>query len=398
MRAVRLLVCLIAVCLITTFSITSVLAQSHDTLTPVVASPLVLTTYAVEGTDNKQHIVYELVITNTGTATATLQKIEVVSPDASHRVLASFEGAALLAHLRFAGRESITTSKIEFSGTRLLLVDFTLDKDVRAPATLLHRFHVLAAGPPGSAKDETTAQSYTIAPIAVSTDITVLGPPLMGKGWAVFNGCCDPGGVHRGSYMPVNGQIHFAQRFAIDWLLLNADARFFHGDGKNVKDYANYGATIIAVADSTVVETLDRLEDQPPGNLPDPKTITLENVDGNHIVLDLGHGKYAFYAHLQRHSLRVAVGDHVKRGQTLALLGNTGNTSAPHLHFHLMDGTSVLGSSGLPYVFDKFELAGQLSKAQFDASELADGWNKDLYATPSARKLEFPLDLSVVNF
>jgi hypothetical protein len=314
-------------------------------------------------------------------------------------VLASFEGDALLTRLRTAGRgPEITTPQIEFSGTRLFLVDFTLDKDTHPPATLLHRFYLLAGGSPGTPKDQATAQSYTIAPIALSTDITVLGPPLAGKGWAAFNGCCEPGGAHRSTGLPVNGQIHYAQRFAIDWMLLNADARFFHGDGKSVKDYADYGAMVIAVADGTVVETLDTLDDQVPGSLPDPKTITLENVDGNHIVLDLGHGKYAFYAHLQRHSLRVAKGDRVKRGQTLALLGNTGNTSAPHLHFHLMDGISVLGSSGLPYVIDKFELVGQLSRAQFKAGEIDGEWSKDLSTYPSGRKLEFPLDLTVVNF
>lgn len=394
MRIVRLLVCLIA-----PFLMTTVPAQSQDTFTPVIASPLSPSTFAVEGTDNKQHIVYELVITNTGTATATLQKIEVVGPDASHPVLASFEGQALLTRLRTAGHgPEITTPQIEFSGTRLFLVDFTLDKDTRPPATLLHRFYLLAGGSPGTPKDQATAQNYTIAPIALSTDITVLGPPLAGKGWVAFNGCCEPGGVHRGSGLPVNGQVHYAQRFAIDWMLLNADARFFHGDGKSVKDYANYGATVIAVADGTVVEALDMLDDQVPGSLPDPKTITLENVDGNHIVLDLGHGKYGFYAHLQRHSLRVAKGDRVKRGQTLALLGNTGNTSAPHLHFHLMDGTSVLGSSGLPYVFDTFELAGQLSPAQFKAGELDGEWSKDVSTPASGRKLEFPLNLTVVNF
>jgi hypothetical protein len=393
MRAARL-----SVCLITTFFVTTVLAQPQDTFTPVVASPLMPITYAVEGTDNKQHVVYELVITNTGTAAAMLEKIEVVSPDAAHRVLASFEGDALLTRLRFMGRESITTPKIEFSGTRLFLVDFTLDKDVRPPATLLHRFSVLASGTPGSPKDATTAQSYTIAPIAVGTDITVLGPPLAGKGWVALNGCCAAGGVHRGTSLPVNGKIYFAQRFAIDWMLLGADAKLFHGDGKSVKDYVDYGGTVIAVADGTVVEVLDTLEDQVPGNLPDPKTITLENVDGNHIVLDLGHGKYGFYAHLQRHSVKVAKGDRVKRGQALALLGNTGNTSAPHLHFHLMDGISVLGSSGLPYVIDKFELAGQLSKKEFDKDGVAGEWSKGLSAIPSGRKVEFPLDLSVVDF
>ena len=78
--------------------------QRVDVLTPVVAMPLVPTTYAVQGTDEKQHFVYELVITNTGTAAATIQKIEVVGADAPATVLASFEGDGLLKRLRTAGR------------------------------------------------------------------------------------------------------------------------------------------------------------------------------------------------------------------------------------------------------------------------------------------------------
>jgi murein DD-endopeptidase MepM/ murein hydrolase activator NlpD len=165
-----------------------------------------------------------------------------------------------------------------------------------------------------------------------------------------------------------------------------------------VKSYACYSAKVIAVADGTVVETLSTLDDQVPGQLPDPKTITLGNVDGNHVVLDLGHNKYAFYAHLQKGSLLVKQGDHVKRGQVLGLLGNTGNSSGPHLHFHLMDGISVLGSSGLPYVIDSFEVAGELSSEQFKTSDVQGKWSKDLSAHPSGRKSEFPLDLTVVNF
>jgi len=373
--------------------------QRRDELTPVVAMPLVPTTFAVQGTDEKQHFVYELVITNTGMAAATLQKIEVVGADAPATVLASFEGDGLLKRLRTAGRgPAVETGKIEFSGTRLFLVDFTMDKGGRPPATLMHRFTLLAAGPPGSPKDEVVPYTYAVAPIAVGAEVTVLGPPLSGKGWVALNGCCEVGGAHRGSSLPVNGQIYFAQRFAIDWMQLNGDARFSTGSGKNVKDYVDYGAKVIAVADGTVVETLSNLDDQVVGQLPDPKTITIENVDGNHIVLDLGHGKYAFYAHLQKDSLLVKKGDHVKRGQALALLGNTGNTSAPHLHFHLMDGASVLGSSGLPYVIDRFSVSGQLSAERFDKTELEGEWSKFLFATPSVRKMEFPLDLTVVDF
>jgi hypothetical protein len=394
MRTVRFPGFLFGVCLMVVLS-----GRAEDVLTPVVAAPLVASTQAVLGTDGKQHLVYELVITNAGTATATLETIEVVGADDPAKVLAKFEGAGLLSRLRDAGRgPAITAPQIEFSGTRLFLVDFTLDKGSRVSPTLLHRFHLMAGGQPGAAKDETVAQTYTIAPIAVETDVTVLGPPLAGKGWTVLNGCCEAGGVHRGTGLPVNGQIHYAQRFAIDWIQLGADLRIFHGDEKDVKSYACYGAKVIAVADGTVVETLSTLDDQVPGQLPDPKTITLENVDGNHVVLDLGRGKYAFYAHLQKGSLLVKQGDHVKRGQVLALLGNTGNTSGPHLHFHLMDGISVLGSSGLPYVIDGFEVVGELSSEQFKVSEVQGKWGKDFSAHPSGRKLEFPLDLTVVDF
>jgi murein DD-endopeptidase MepM/ murein hydrolase activator NlpD len=80
--------------------------------------------------------------------------------------------------------------------------------------------------------------------------------------------------------------------------------------------------------------------------------ITSETVAGNHIVLDLGGGRYAFYAHFQPGSLKVKVGDRVTRGQVIGLVGNSGNSTEPHLHFHISDGVSPLGSEGLPYVLD----------------------------------------------
>ena len=88
--------------------------------------------------------------------------------------------------------------------------------------------------------------------------------------------------------------------------------------------------------------------------------ITVETVDGNHIVQDIGGGVYAFYAHLQKGSLLVKPGDKVTKGQVIAKLGNTGNSDASHMHFHLMNGPSVLGSDGVPYVIDTFDYDGQV--------------------------------------
>ncbi len=226
-----------------------------------------------------------------------------------------------------------------------------------------------------------------------------LGPPLKGGGWVAANGCCETDGIHRATVLPVNGGLHDTQRFAIDWMRMNDEGRLVVGDPSDVHSYVDYGAEIIAVAGGTVVSTLNTLDDQVPGQLPDPSTITLQNVDGNHVVVRHRDGRYAFYAHMQKGSVTVEAGDRVRRGEMLGRLGNTGNTSAPHLHFHLMDGASVLGSSGLPYVLGRFELEGQVDVARWNATTTLEGiWNEGLLPTASPRRDQFPLDLNVVDF
>lgn len=386
--------------LITTLSLFALAcAAATDQLTPLVASPLMATMTPFLGTDGQQHFVYELVVTNTSPTPATLQKITVIDAADPSKVLATFEGDALLSHLHSTGATAEKDATIEFGGTRIFLIDFTLDAAAPIPARLLHQLELLGAASPARQATTPVSLDYTVAPIQVSRKLRVIGPPLAGKHWVVTNGCCEPGGAHRATSLAVNGAIYFAQRFAIDWLRMDDEGRLVTGDPSDVHNYTSYGDNILAVADGTVVSTLNNLDDQKPGTLPDPKTITIENVDGNHVVLDLGDGVYAFYAHMQKRSVLVNVGDHVKRGQVLGKLGNTGNTSAPHLHFHLMNGPSVLGSQGIPYEIDAFELAGEVPAKQFeDATGLDGDWSRGLLTTPSLRKKQFPLDLNIVNF
>ena len=384
--------------LLTVLLSSTLCAFAKDAFTPLIGSPITPNTIAFSETDGKQHIVYELIFTNTRPTPATITSIEVVGPAPGSETLASYSGAELLKRLRTLANNPVDNAEIEFNGSRLLLVELAFDTRAQVPSRLEHRVRVMAAGAPGPA-GPAVPLSYTIAPVYVSSDPLELGAPVVGKGWVAVNGCCTPAGVHRSSGLPVNGQIYFAQRFAIDWMLLDAEGRLVKGDPADVHSYPCYGVDVLAVADGTVVDTLANLDDQVPGELPDPKTINIDNVDGNHIVLDLGHGRYAFYAHLQKDSLHVAVGDHVHRGQVLAKLGNTGNTSGPHLHFHLMDGASVMGSQGLPYTIDHFYLAGKLSKQQFDAAKGVEGdWSQGLSTQPMLRKSEFPLDMMIVNF
>lgn len=220
-----------------------------------------------------------------------------------------------------------------------------------------------------------------------------------------LNGCCEVGFPHRSSPNSLNGEIINGQRFAIDWKQMTDDGEFFVGDPDDNESYVDYGADILAVADGTIVTTLDGMAANKPGVLPasDPELrdqMTVETVDGNHIVLDLGNGTYAFYAHLIAGSLLVDEGDTVEQGQKIAELGNTGNANASHLHFHIMDGPSVLGSNGLPYVIDGFDYDGQVApQAFFDTDDYLSGtFNQGLLGDPEPRTDQLPLLLDIVDF
>jgi murein DD-endopeptidase MepM/ murein hydrolase activator NlpD len=119
------------------------------------------------------------------------------------------------------------------------------------------------------------------------------------------------------------------------------------------------------------------------------QSLTLKDAGGYHVIVDIGGGRYAFYAHLKPNSITVKEGERVRRGQVLARLGNSGNTSAPHLHFHVMDAPLPLGAdNNLPYVFDSFRFQGF-----FD-----DNLTPHLLDNPQHREDELPLSQSVEAF
>jgi hypothetical protein len=142
------------------------------------------------------------------------------------------------------------------------------------------------------------------------------------------------------------------------------------------------------VADGVVTEIKDGI----PQNVPNAEKyavpITLETIGGNHVIVDIGGGRFAFYAHMQPGSLRVKVGDHVKTGDVLGLVGNTGNSSEPHLHFDICDASSMLACEGLPYAFASFEVTG-------DAS--GEGAGMKTLSPPVTRTMEIPAEDEVVT-
>ena len=119
---------------------------------------------------------------------------------------------------------------------------------------------------------------------------------------------------------------------------------------------------VLAVADGVVAFVKDGIPENVPqasGEFKPAAPITRETVSGNWVSIDLGQNRYAFYAHLQPGSVRVKVGDRVRKGQVIGLLGNSGNAAGPHLHFHIGNANSLNGSEGIPFVFDSFDVIVQ---------------------------------------
>lgn len=152
----------------------------------------------------------------------------------------------------------------------------------------------------------------------------------------------------------VDGKIYRGERFAFDNAQLNDEMdNLLNGDPKVNESYFNYKDTLYAVADGIVQSIKDgRAENN--GDAQDAPLNTVDELGGNYLVLDIGGGHYAFYAHCVPHSFMVNAGDEVKEGDPIGLLGNSGNSTAPHLHFEITDGTDLLFSNGLPFVFKKY--------------------------------------------
>ena len=173
--------------------------------------------------------------------------------------------------------------------------------------------------------------------------------------------------------------------------------KIYKGPKNKLRSYNIYGQEALAVAPGVVVKIVDGLKESTPGAYPD--NITFENADGNSVILKIAPHKYALYAHLQPYSIRVREGEQVIMGQTLGLVGNSGNSIAPHLHFQIMDSPSALNANGLPYVIDSYILTALgHSTEEFDKAENL-GVSLLLKSTEQEKiNNAYPMDLSIMLF
>ena len=344
------------------------------------------------GSDGKTHLVYELRMINFTSANVAVKQVEVLSGNG--QPIATLDAAQIASRLQPFGKRESTSELTSGAGAQLFL-HITLPNAQAVPVKLLHRLQLHAdAAPPGQQDF-----SETGGEIAVDfQQAAVIGPPLRGTGYISADSCCDAT-RHTRAALPVNGRVWLAQRFAVDWEQIDDQGRIFHGPQDKDESYNIYGKEAIAVADSKVASVTDKYPSQTPGRY--PTNISIEEADGNSVVLDLGHGRYALYAHLQQGKIRVHAGEVVKRGQVIGLVGNSGNSLVPHLHFHVMSTPTPLASNGLPYEIDSFQVTGatQGGTEAFDTAE-SKGTSLPMkaFSPPLTPRNALPLDQLIISF
>jgi hypothetical protein len=377
--------------------------SGSNQFTPIIVSFLT-EPHPVLGSDGRYHLVYELQLTNTTPLTWRINSLETLDKNNQSRVLASFSGDTVAGKNRIIPGGDLSAD-LGGGETSIFFITFSVDSKEQIPAAIIHRFAITVPGgiPEGflsflSLPTDLSEIVLIYADTAISTqEAVVIGPPLKGGRWVAADGCCIAQ-RHVRAALPINGKFTVAQRFAIDWEKLNEDDLIYVGDPLDVENYFSYGEEVIAVASGRVVAAVDKYEDQIPGQL--PPGLPIEEADGNYVVIDVGGGNFAFYAHMIKGSITVEEGDFVTRGQVIGLLGNSGNTSAPHLHFHILAGPETLGSNGLPYVTDGYELVARgASTAAFDNAEI-NGVPLEIVPVPNPgiHTNDMFLDLSIVNF
>jgi Peptidase family M23 len=342
------------------------------------------------GSDGQIHLVYELGMTNFSSADIAVEKVEVVG-DGS--VLQTLDTAAIAGRLQPAGlREPAGTLAKSTHG--LLFLNIAVAPGSKIPSELSHRIALRVSAAPPEQQELSESGGATAVD---KQSVALIGPPLKGERYIAADSCCDAT-RHQRAALPVNGRAWLAQRFAVDWEQMDATRHIYTGPREKLESYAIFGQPALAVANAVVASVIEGQPEQTPGSY--PTNIALDKADGNCVILQLGEKRYALYAHLQPGSIKVHSGEKVHPGQVLGLVGDTGNSIVPHLHFQVMDGPSSFSSNGLPYEISNFQVTGKSPGTEaFDKAE-TDGTPLPVtpISPPQAVKQAMPLDQTIISF
>jgi murein DD-endopeptidase MepM/ murein hydrolase activator NlpD len=136
------------------------------------------------------------------------------------------------------------------------------------------------------------------------------------------------------------------QRYAFDFVIVDDQQKSYRGSGNENEDYFAFGAKVFAPADGVVTDVIDGVRDNA------PRSMNPYSALGNAVIIEHRDHEVSVFAHFKNGSIRVKPGDKVKKGHFLGLCGNSGNSSEPHIHYHLQNTPILQDGTGIKCHFE----------------------------------------------
>ncbi|RYY30433.1 MAG: DUF3887 domain-containing protein [Chitinophagaceae bacterium] len=185
------------------------------------------------------------------------------------------------------------------------------------------------------------------SPVQSVRNSTQISLPFKDEWFVVWGGDTKEQNYHV-NYLP--------QKNAFDILIKDAKGSTFKTNGRTNEDYYAFGKELFAPCDGEVVTVIDSIKDNTPGQM------NRTDITGNTVVIKTKANEFVFLCHFKNGSIRVKQGQQVTKGQLLGLCGNSGNSSEPHLHFHIQNSENVLAGSGIKCFFNKLTVNGTVKQ------------------------------------
>ncbi|MGH7849971.1 MAG: hypothetical protein ACREOP_06705, partial [Thermodesulfobacteriota bacterium] len=206
--------------------------KPDSTFTPVVVS-VISAPDPVKGSDGKYHFVYELEALNATGLAWEINSVDVT--DGAGGTLYSLTGDELKNKTELI-KDKTKTNALPPGETGIIFIHFSIEDESKIPDSITHNISITIPGgiPAGFLKfaglpESDKTYAYTLDAVKVGpSDAILIGPALEGKGWVAADGCCDST-RHVRAIMPINDKLRIAQRFAIDWEMINDDRKIFVG-------------------------------------------------------------------------------------------------------------------------------------------------------------------------
>lgn len=299
--------------------------------------------------NGKPTVYYELHLANFSDASVKLTKLEVKDHVGNTPVFSVTGDEWGHRHKTAGTSEELPEGVLSPGDASVIYLEFTLPAELKG-RKLQHQFYLVFP-------DKETKDTVSVAGPVMELRETeiVLGPPLRGGPWvAIYAPSWERG--HRRVFYTVKGKARIPGRFAIDFMKLDDAGKVVKGNKDLIKNWYGYGAEVLAVADGIVTSARDDFSESP--TISGHPRYSAAKATGNYLSIDIGNNCYVFYEHLKPGSIRVKAGQKVKKGEVIASLGFTGQSSGPHLHLHVANADSPLGAEGIPFLLEDFSLLG----------------------------------------